>query len=95
MLSVKALESDAEFAECVEDIRIECERFGRVTAFVVPRELALAGRPSSDVGKCFIEYEDVASAARSAPQIAVPQGAQGAGGCEGGRLGRVAAHAPA
>ena len=64
LLSEKALASDSEFSECVEDIRIECEQYGRVRIFVVPRERALAGRPASDVGKCFIEYEDMSSAAR-------------------------------
>ena len=64
LLSEKALASDAEFSECVQDIRAECEQFGRVEAFVVPRERALAGRQASDVGKCFIAYEDESSAAR-------------------------------
>jgi hypothetical protein len=67
LLSEKALACDAEFSECVADVRLECEQFGRVEAFVVPREGALAGRPASDVGKCFIAYEDEPSAARSAP----------------------------
>ena len=67
LLSEKALACDAEFSECVADVRRECEQFGRVEAFVVPREGALAGRPASDVGKCFIAYEDEPSAARSAP----------------------------
>ncbi len=67
LLSEKALASDVEFAECVHDIRAECEQFGRVEAFVVPRERALEGRPASDVGKCFIVYEDVSSATRFAP----------------------------
>ena len=67
LLSEKALACDAEFSECVADVRLECEQFGRVEAFVVPREGALAGRPASDVGKCFIAYGDEPSAARSAP----------------------------
>ena len=58
---------DAEFSECVQDIRAECGKFGRIETFVVPRERALQGRPASDVGKCFIAYADEASAARSAP----------------------------
>ena len=67
LLSAKALASDAEFSECVHDIRTECGKFGRIETFVVPRERALEGRPASDVGKCFIAYEDEPSAARSAP----------------------------
>ena len=58
---------DAEFSECVQDIRAECAKFGRIETLVVPRERALEGRPASDVGKCFIAYADEASAARSAP----------------------------
>lgn len=67
LLSAKVLASDAEFSECVHDIRTECGKFGRIETFVVPRERALEGRPASDVGKCFIAYADEASAARSAP----------------------------
>ena len=67
LLSEKALADDAEFSECVQDIRAECAKFGRIETFVVPRERALEGRPASDVGKCFIAYADEASAARSAP----------------------------
>ena len=67
LLSEKALADDAEFSECVQDIRAECGKFGRIETFVVPRERALEGRPASDVGKCFIAYADEASAARSAP----------------------------
>jgi len=69
LLSEKALASDVEFAECVHDIRAECEQFGRVEAFVVPRERALEGRPASDVGKCFIAYEDEPSAARAVESL--------------------------
>ena len=67
LLSEKALADDAEFSECVQDIRAECGKFGRIETFVVPRDRALEGRPASDVGKCFIAYADEASAARSAP----------------------------
>ena len=67
LLSEKALADDAEFSECVQDIRAECGKFGLIETFIVPRERALEGRPASDVGKCFIAYADEASAARSAP----------------------------
>ena len=96
LLSEKALASDAEFSECVQDIRAECEQFGRVEAFVVPRERALAGRQASDVGKCFIAYEDESSAARSAPPPSIAMLARAAGVgrvAGGGGRGAGAAHA--
>jgi len=65
LLSEKALNNEEEYNECVEDIRNECEKFGKVEAFVAPREGALADRPSSDVGKCIIKYRDVSSAERA------------------------------
>lgn len=37
-------------------------QYGKVEAFVVPREGVLAGRPASDVGKCLIKYAEVSSA---------------------------------
>ena len=94
LLSEKALASDAEFSECVQDIRAECEQFGRVEALVVPRERALAGRPASDVGKCFIAYEDEPSAARSAPPPSIAMHVlRGWGGSQGAVDGSPAAHA--
>ena len=73
LLSAKALASDAEFSECVHDIRTECGKFGRIETFVVPRERALEGRPASDVGKCFIAYADEASAARAVESMNLRQ----------------------
>lgn len=97
LLSEKALACDAEFSECVADVRLECEQFGRVEAFVVPREGALAGRPASDVGKCFIAYEDEPSAARSAPTPYITRRSYIAtcrwGGAGRRGLGTLAAHA--
>jgi len=72
LLSEKALNNEEEYNECVEDIRNECEKFGKVEAFVAPREGALADRPSSDVGKCIIKYRDVSSAERCAPFALAP-----------------------
>ena len=55
----------AEFAECVEDIKGECESYGALAAFVVPTADDLMGRDASDVGCCFVKYEDVASAIKA------------------------------
>ena len=65
LLSAEVMADPAEFAECVEDIRAEAASYGAIRTFLVPREGALAGRPASDVGKCLVQYEDVASAIKA------------------------------
>ena len=65
LLDESILLNDAEFTEVVEDIRTEISRFGEVASFVVPRRHALHGHEPTDVGKCFVRYESVASASRA------------------------------
>jgi len=65
LLSAEVMADPAEYAECVEDIRAEAASYGAIRAFLVPREGALAGRPAGDLGKCFVQYEDVASAIKA------------------------------
>jgi hypothetical protein len=65
LLDESVMLNDAEFTEVVEDIRTEISRFGEVASFVVPRRHALHGLEPTDVGKCFVRYESVASASRA------------------------------
>ena len=69
LLGDEALSDDAEYAECVEDIRGECERFGAVSSFIIPRPADLQGRTAEDVGKCFVLYTELGSAAKAYQQL--------------------------
>ena len=69
LLSDASLNDDAEYAECCADIKGECERFGAVTTFTIPRASELHGHPPSDVGKCFVTYTEAASAAKAYAQL--------------------------
>jgi len=62
LLTEAVMNDETELRECLEDIRNECERFGPVTSFVVPRPDDLHGHPQEDVGKCFVRYESATSA---------------------------------
>ena len=58
---------EKEMTECLEDVKGECETFGRVASCVVVRagqELP-AGCTEADVGMCFVVYEDVSAAAKA------------------------------
>lgn len=69
LLGEAALTDDAEYAECVEDIKGECERFGAISSFAIPRPNELHGHSAEDVGKCFVRYEEVSSAAKAFAQL--------------------------
>ena len=69
LLGEAALTDDTEYAECVEDIRGECERFGAISSFVIPRPQELHGHSAEDVGKCFVRYEEVTSASKAFAQL--------------------------
>ena len=65
LLSAEIMADPTEFAECVDDIKGECESFGAIAAFVVPTADDLKGRDASDVGCCFVKYDDIISAAKA------------------------------
>ena len=51
------LSDEAEFFECVDDIKEECARFGTIVSCVAPRKGGdLHGLSESDVGSVFLEY---------------------------------------
>jgi len=69
LLTEESLTDDAEYAECVEDIKGECERFGAISSFVIPRKSELHGRAESEVGMCFVTYVELAGAAKAHKQL--------------------------
>jgi len=68
-LDVASLADDAEYAECVEDIRGECERFGTIESFAIPRVGELHGHGEDDAGKAFVTYAETSSAAKAYAQL--------------------------
>lgn len=69
LLNAEIMADAAEFAECVDDIRGECESFGKLSAFVVPTHDELHGHGAGDVGACFVKYEAVVSAAKAQDEL--------------------------
>ncbi|TDH65170.1 uncharacterized protein CCR75_000618 [Bremia lactucae] len=66
MVTRDELEDDDEYADIVDDIKGECERFGRVVSLLLPRP---RDGILSAVGKVFIEFQDVASAQGAATEL--------------------------
>ena len=65
LLGDEALSDDAEYAECVEDIRGECETFGTVKSAVFPRQGDLHGYTEAEIGSCFITFETISAAVKA------------------------------
>ncbi|KAF1322425.1 Splicing factor u2af large, partial [Globisporangium splendens] len=66
MVTPEELEDEEEYADIVDDIKGECERFGRVNSIVLPRP---RDGFYSAVGKVFVEYGDVPSAQAAAAEL--------------------------
>ena len=71
LLNAEIMADAAELAECVDDIRGECESFGKLAAFVVPTLAALQGHGAADVGACFVKC----AARRPVPRQSLPPAA--------------------
>uniref|UniRef100_A0A7S3B533 RRM domain-containing protein n=1 Tax=Haptolina ericina TaxID=156174 RepID=A0A7S3B533_9EUKA len=65
LMTEAMLADDTEFKECVDDIKEECESYGKVAIFMIPRIGELQGRPESDAGVCFVKYEMITAAAKA------------------------------
>ncbi|GLE10455.1 hypothetical protein PINS_up022577 [Pythium insidiosum] len=67
MVTVPELEDDEEYADILDDIKCECERFGAVQSIVIPRPRD--GHPPSAVGNVFVEFGDLESAQRASREL--------------------------
>lgn len=65
LMSEAVLNDDSEFQDYVADIREECESFGKIAAFVIPRKGDLQGRSEDDVGKVFVKFESIVAASKA------------------------------
>ncbi|KAG3174715.1 hypothetical protein PI126_g211 [Phytophthora idaei] len=66
MVTPEELEDEEEYADIVDDIKGECERFGAVPSLLLPRPRD--GVPSA-VGKVYVEFGDVQSAQAAATEL--------------------------
>ena len=65
LLNAATLADDAEFAECVEEIRAEVASFGAVAEFALPRRAGDFARAPDAAATCFVKYELVSSAVKA------------------------------
>ncbi|KAL3673425.1 hypothetical protein V7S43_001137 [Phytophthora oleae] len=66
MVTPEELEDEEEYADILDDIKGECERFGAVPSLLLPR--LRDGVPSA-VGKVFVEFGDVQAAQSAATEL--------------------------
>ncbi|KAG7400568.1 hypothetical protein PHYBOEH_005091 [Phytophthora boehmeriae] len=66
MVTPEELEDEEEYADILDDIKGECERFGAVASLLLPRP---RDGVQSAVGKVFIEFGDVQSAQSAATEL--------------------------
>ncbi|ETN05010.1 hypothetical protein F442_13867 [Phytophthora nicotianae P10297] len=66
MVTPEELEDEEEYADILDDIKGECERFGAVPSLLLPRPRD--GIPSA-VGKVYVEFGDVQSAQAAATEL--------------------------
>lgn len=69
MVTAEELIDQGEYDEIVQDVREECEKYGRILEIKVPRP-AMGSRQSAGVGKIFIKYDTPASAKRALQDLA-------------------------
>ncbi|KAF4134065.1 RNA recognition motif-containing protein [Phytophthora infestans] len=66
MVTPEELEDEEEYADILDDIKGECERFGAVPSLLLPRP---RDGVLSAVGKVFVEFADVQSAQAAATEL--------------------------
>ncbi|KAI8032535.1 Splicing factor U2af large subunit B [Camellia lanceoleosa] len=64
VVSADELKDDEDYEDILEDMRIECGKFGTLVNIIIPRPNP-NGEPTPGVGKVFLEYADVESATRA------------------------------
>nr|AAG01126.1 BAC19.11 [Solanum lycopersicum] len=64
VVSVDELKDDDDYQDILEDMRIECGKFGALLNVVIPRPNP-NGEPTPGLGKVFLEYADVDSSSKA------------------------------
>ncbi|XP_055800772.1 splicing factor U2af large subunit A-like isoform X2 [Solanum dulcamara] len=64
VVSPDELKDDEDYEDIVEDMRMECGKFGNLVNLVIPRPRP-EGEPAPGVGKVFLEYVDVEGSSRA------------------------------
>lgn len=66
MVTPEELEDEEEYTDILDDIKSECERFGKVLSLVIPRP---RDGVASAVGKVFVEFDSVPSAQAASTEL--------------------------
>ncbi|XP_028124039.1 splicing factor U2af large subunit A-like isoform X5 [Camellia sinensis] len=64
VVTADELKDDEDYEDILEDMRIECGKFGTLVNIIIPRPNP-NDEPTPGVGKVFLEYADVESATRA------------------------------
>ncbi|KAI7746581.1 hypothetical protein M8C21_005735 [Ambrosia artemisiifolia] len=64
MVTEEELVNDEEYEDILEDMKIECRKFGSLVNVVIPRPNT-NGEPVAGVGKVFLEYADTESSTKA------------------------------
>ncbi|KAL3503255.1 hypothetical protein ACH5RR_037704 [Cinchona calisaya] len=64
VVTLDELKDDENYEDILEDMRMECGKFGALVNLVIPRPRP-NGDPTPGVGNVFLEYADVESAAKA------------------------------
>ncbi|XP_052198638.1 splicing factor U2af large subunit B isoform X3 [Diospyros lotus] len=64
VVNADELKDDEDYEDILEDMRMECGKFGTLANLVIPRP-SPNGEPTPGVGKVFLEYVDVESATKA------------------------------
>ncbi|KAK4711895.1 hypothetical protein R3W88_006408 [Solanum pinnatisectum] len=64
VVSIDELKDDDDYQDILEDMRIECGKFGALLNVVIPRPNP-NGEPTPGLGKVFLEYADVDSSSKA------------------------------
>lgn len=68
MVDESELKEDEDYKDILEDINMECGKFGNLVSVVIPRPNP-NGNPTPGVGKVFLEYADVDSATNARQRL--------------------------
>lgn len=69
MVTAEELIDNEDYAEICEDVKEECEKYGRILGLKIPRPSG-GGRATSGVGKIFIKYETAEAAQKALKALA-------------------------
>lgn len=70
MVEPDELKDDQEYEDILEDIREECQKYGRVKSIEIPRPSRTEGKHVPGLGKVFVEFDSATEAQRAQLNLA-------------------------